>query len=541
MANLIKPPCDEAIIRSAPDTAPSTRALGRWVLLVTILGSSMAFIDGTAVNVALPALQRSLDATVTDVQWMVEAYALLLASLILVGGTLGDRFGRRRSFAIGVGLFTLAAVSCGLAQNSSQLILARAMQGIGGALLLPGSLAIISTTFSSSQRGTAIGTWSSFTAITATLRPVLGGWLVEHVPWRGVFFINVPLAAIVLGALFWRVPESRDEEERAEKLDWPGALLVTLALFAIVYGLISSNMLGRGHPVVIAALVVGVVTLMVFLLWEDRNQAPLMPLALFRSSTFSGANGFTFLLYAAVGGFTFFFPFDLIQAQGYSPTAAGAALLPLILIVFLLSRWSGGLMDRYGARLPLVIGPLIVTAGFALAAIPAVGGLYWTTFFPAVIVLGVGMAISSAPLTTTVMGAVESQQAGLASGINNAVSRSAALVSVAVLSIVALSAFASGLDERLAQLRIAPPLRALLEAQRTKLGGIQIPAEVGGQVYRTLQRALADSFVSGFRMVMLIAWLAIGVPRVAGSGSRVSVGVGGQERTDVLRKGNVAP
>jgi MFS family permease len=415
MANLIKPPCDEAIIRSAPDTAPSTQAVGRWVLVVTILGSSMAFIDGTAITVALPVLQKSLNATVADVQWMVEAYVLLLASLILVGGTLGDRFGRRRSFAIGVALFTLASVSCGFAQNSTQLNLARAIQGVGGALLLPGNLAIISTTFSSRQRGKAIGTWSSFTAITVTLELVLGGWLVEHVSWRGVFFINVPLAVMVLGILFWRVPESRDEEDRAGKLDWPGALLVTLAR----------------------------------------------------------------------------------------------------------------------------------------SAIPTVGGLYWTTFFPAVIVLGVGMAISSAPLTT-VMGAVESQHAGLASGVKNAVSRTAALVSVAVLSIVALSAFASGLDGRLAMLGVAPPVRMLLDAQRTKLGGIQIPAAVGGQVHLALQQAIADAFVTDFRMVMLIsvglalasaliAWLAIRVPKVAVRGSSVNVGYGEQEDSSLIEEGRLAP
>ena len=472
---------------------------GPWVLAATILGSSMAFIDGTVVNVALPVLQTALKATVGDVQWVVEAYALFLAALILVGGSLGDSFGRRRIFATGIGLFTAASIVCGLAPNVTVLIIARAVQGIGGALLVPGSLAIISASFYSQQRGRAIGTWSGFTAITSVIGPVLGGGLVQYASWRWVFFINVPLAAIVLVILFWRVPESRDTED-SPHLDWWGALLATLGLGGIVYGLIESGHLGLGSAQVLSALVLGVVALSVFLVVEARSSAPMLPLRLFRSRTFSGANLLTLFLYAALGGTLFFVPFNLIAVQGYPPSAAGAAMLPTILILFLLSRWSGGLINRYGAKLPLIIGPVIAATGFALFARPDIGGSYWTTFFPASVVLGIGMAISVAPLTTAVMGAVDTHRAGIASGINNAVSRTAGLLAIAVLGIIVLAVFNSSLDSHLSQ---QPQLLHLIDAQRFKLVGIAIPANVTGQQYTLLKQAINESFISGFRAAML--------------------------------------
>lgn len=464
----------------------------------------MVFIDGTVVNVALPVLQAELKATAAQVQWIVESYALLLAALILVGGSLGDRFGRRRIFACGIVIFALASVWCGLAPNVNQLILARAVQGLGGALLTPGSLAIISASFSSEQRGRAIGTWSGFTGITSALGPVLGGWLVEQASWRWIFFINVPLALLVLGIVFWRVPESRDEEG-INRLDWWGALLVTIGLGTVVYGLIESSHLGLSHPLVFSSLVVGVVSLSAFIFVEANSRAAMMPLTLFRSKTFSGANLLTFLLYAALSGALFFFPFNLIQVQGYSATAAGAAFLPFILIMFLLSRWSGGLVSRYGAKLPLMVGPTIAAIGFALFALPGVGGSYWTTFFPAVVVLGFGMAISVAPLTTTVMGAVKVSSSGLASGVNNAVSRIAGLLSVAVLSIVLSSVFNHSLDRRLALLKVPSLVQQMLAQQRSKLAAAEIPPGISNEMSAALKNAITESFVDGFRWVMLIA------------------------------------
>jgi EmrB/QacA subfamily drug resistance transporter len=436
----------------------------------------------------------------------VEAYSLFLSALILVGGSLGDLYGRKRIFATGIILFTLASVFCGLAPNITVLIVARAVQGIGGALLVPGSLAIISATFDSKQRGQAIGTWSGFTAITSVLGPVLGGWLVQYASWRWVFFINVPVAVIVLAVLFWRVPESRGEEN-SPRLDYAGVLLATLGLGGIVFGLIEAGNVGLGNPEVLIALAIGVLSLIAFLVVEARSQAPMVPLSMFRSPTFSGANLLTLLLYAALGGALFFVPFNLIRVQGYTPTAAGAATLPMIIILFLLSRWSGGLVNRYGAKLPLVIGPVIAAAGFALFARPDIGGSYWTTFFPAAVVLGVGMAIAVAPLTTTVMGSVGPQHAGTASGINNAVSRTAGLIAIAVLGLVVLSVFGSSLDSNLAALGGSIPHNVLqmIEAQRTLLVGIQIPTGVSSQSHAALQQAINEAFVTSFRVAMLIA------------------------------------
>jgi EmrB/QacA subfamily drug resistance transporter len=517
--NLLKPPCDEAVIATQKAAAPCTKEHGRWILAATILGSSMVFIDGTVVNIALPALQANLNATAVDVQWVVESYALFLAALLLLGGSLGDHFGRRRIYSIGVVLFALASIWCGLAPNISQLILARAVQGIGGALLVPGGLAIISASFPEEERGRAIGTWSGSTAITTALGPVLGGWLIEHVSWRAVFFLNLPLAIVVLVLVFYFVPESRNEEESGT-LDLTGAALATISLGAIVYGLIESSRLGLESPIVIGALSCGVVICAAFILVEARVRKPMMPPALFRSTNFTGANLLTMFLYASLAGTLYFLPLNLIQVQGYTATAAGAATLPFILIMFLLSRWSGGLVKRYGSRLPLIVGPVIAAVGFALFLRPGVGESYWRTFFPAVVVLGIGMAISVAPLTTTVMNSVSENRAGIASGVNNAVSRTAGLLAVAVFGLIMFHSFNSGLDRQLDQIPVPIEIRQALNTERIKLAAAEIPRSVNEETRIALRQAINECFVSGFRRVMLvgaslalagaaIAWLMI--------------------------------
>lgn len=504
MANIFIQPCDEGAIRSRASTSQCKRAAEPWILAATILGSSMAFIDGTVVNVALPALQAHLNATVLDAQWVVEAYALFLAALLLVGGSLGDRYGRRRIFCLGASVFALASGWCGLAPSIGQLIIARAVQGAGGALLVPGSLAIISASFSEEKRGRAIGTWSGFTAITAAIGPVIGGWLIENVSWRAIFFINIPLAVVLLLISFWRVPESRDDGT-TEKLDWPGAALATVGLGGVVYGLIESSRLGLADKQVIGALLAGVVSLTVFFVLEARSRNPMLPLNLFRSRNFSGANVLTLFLYTALSGSMFFMPLNLIQVHGYSATAAGAAWLPFILILFLLSRWSGGLVSRYGAKLPLVAGPIIAALGYALFMIPNSGGSYWTTFFPGVVVLGLGMATSVAPLTTTVMNSVTQRHAGVASGVNNAVSRTAGLFGVAILGIVILHAYNRELDRRLEKLALAPEVRTLVDGQRARLAGAELPESVDNETRTKAKSAINESFVFGFRVVMLTA------------------------------------
>jgi len=462
----------------------------------------MAFIDGTVVNLALPALQTNLNATVTHMQWVVEAYALLLAALMLAGGSLGDIYGRKRTYIAGVVLFAAASTWCGLASTVGMLIVARAVQGVGGALLVPGSLAILGASFHKRDRGKAIGTWSGFTSITAAVGPVLGGFLIEHASWRWAFLINLPVALVVLAITIRHVPESRSLRGSAT-LDWPGAGLATVGLGGLVYALIESSRRGWNDPVLIAAMVLGVVALVVFVAVESYSRAPLLPLSLFRSRDFSGVNLLTLLLYGALSGVLFFFPLNLIQVQRYSPTAAGASMLPFIFLMFLLSRWSGGLVDRYGPRLPLVIGPVIVAIGFALFALPGIGGRYWTTYFPAVVLLGLGMATSVAPLTTTVMNSVSEDRAGTASGINNAVSRLAGLLAIAALGIVMVTGFNRTLSSRIAGLGLESEFRQEIENQRVKLAGIEIPQGIDSELRTKVRATIDQSFLAGFRLVML--------------------------------------
>jgi EmrB/QacA subfamily drug resistance transporter len=490
MAAFVKPPCDEAVILTG-SSGDCERSRGRWVLAATILGSSLAFIDGTVVNVALPALQTALGATLADVQWVVEAYALTLSALLLTGGSLGDLRGRRRIFTLGVVIFAVCSALCGLAATINQLIIARALQGIGAALMVPNSLALISASFSPADRGKAIGTWSGSTSITTALGPVVGGWLVQHVSWRWVFFINLPLATAVVIIAMWRVPETRATGDN-RRVDWPAVALTASSLGAIVYALIESVPLAGA---------IGVILLIAFFVVEARSAAPMLPLALFRAKSFAGANLLTLLLYAALSGVLFFYPLNLIQVQGYSPTAAGAALLPFILLMFLLSRWSGGLVQRYGSHGPLIVGPLVAAAGLALFALPGIGGSYWTTGFPAVVVLGLGMAIAVAPLTTTVMNSVDQERAGIASGINNAVSRVAGLLAIAILGAVVYSVFSRTLARELTAMHVPAAISEPIMEQRRNLAATQTGDPRG-------REAIQKAFLAGYRRAI---WIGVGL------------------------------
>jgi EmrB/QacA subfamily drug resistance transporter len=477
---------------------------GGWILTAAILGSSLAFIDGTVVNVALPSIQHALNTTVSDAQWVVESYALFLAALILLGGTAGDLYGRRLVFTIGVFLFAAASAWCGFAPDIRHLIAARALQGVGGAMLVPGSLAIISAAFPADQRGKAIGTWSGFTGITAAIGPVLGGWLVQHFSWRWVFFINLPIAAAVIVISFLFVPESCGEGGKHE-LDISGAFLITLGLGLLVFGMIEAPGLGWKNPVTWGTASGGAIAIALFLWREAWTDAPLLPLRLFRSMNFSGANLLTLLLYAALGALLFFLPYNLIQVQGYTPTQAGAANLPLILVLFLLSRWAGGLVASYGARLPLVIGPIVAATGFLLFARPDIGGSYWITYFPAMLVLGLGMSGVVAPLTTTVMDSVSEHQAGVASGVNNAVSRVASLLSIAVLGMVAFHVFNVQMEKRLDAANLPDMVKQSVLEHRIRLTQIDPPKGVTADQQHALKQAIDESFLAGFRWVMVIS------------------------------------
>ncbi|MBI2768461.1 MAG: MFS transporter [Burkholderiales bacterium] len=410
----------------------------RYALAATVLGSSMAFVDGSVVNVALPAMQRQLASGaggLAAMQWVVNAYLLALGSLVLIGGALGDRYGRRKIFLAGVALFAAASVGCGLAPNAVSLIAARAVQGIGAALLVPSSLAILGVLFEGAARGKAIGTWAAWASITSAAGPVLGGWLVDQWSWRAIFFINLPLAAGAAWLALYAVPDSRDPDAPA-RLDWGGASLAALGLGALTWGLTQAPQQAWSEVGVWGSLLLGAAALAAFGVVQARGRAPMMPLSLFRSREFSGANLVTLLLYAALSGVVFFLPFALIGAFGYSATQAGAALLPFSCMLGTLSPTMGRLAVRWGARLMLTAGPAVTALGAAMLALPAPGGSYWTGFFPAMLVMGLGMTIAVAPLTTTVMASVPAAHAGLASGVNNAVSRIAGLLAVAAMGVL---------------------------------------------------------------------------------------------------------
>jgi EmrB/QacA subfamily drug resistance transporter len=441
LSQFTPPPCDRGVIAAIPPGTPSPRS-GPLVLAGTVLGSSLAFIDGSAVNLTLPVIQQQLGGGLAQTQWIMNAYLLMLGALVLAGGAAADRYGRLRVFVLGVGLFSAASLCCGLAPSLTLLIAARAVQGLGAALLVPASLAILGAAFDKAGRGQAVGVWAGAGGLTSALGPVLGGWLTDTVSWRAVFLINLPVAALAIGCLLLGARESR--APRSGPVDGLGAAAVTLGLALVTWCLTDAPARGFSDPVVAGGLIAGLAMLAAFLWIEHRAASPMLPLILFRSAAFSGANGLTLLLYAALSGALFLLPFQLIRVHGYDATRAGAALLPLSAGLAILSPVAGRLTARLGARLMLTLGPMLVGAGFVILALSAGRPDYWTGVFPGLSLLALGMGIAVAPLTDTVLGAVSDDYEGAASGVNNAVARVAGLLAVAMVGFVLIGAGGQG-------------------------------------------------------------------------------------------------
>jgi len=491
-----------------------SQSTGRWVLVATILASSMAFIDSTALNVALPAIQEDLHASGVQLLWIANAYLLMLAALILVGGSLGDKKGRKKIFMIGITLFLAASLGCGISPNANVLIGARLIQGIGGAMMIPGSLAIITALFSRDERGSAIGTWSAAATMVTVVGPVLGGVLADAGLWRGIFLINLPLGIAALSVLYLKVPESRDTSG-GDGIDYPGAILAALGLAGITYGFISAPDLGFADPRIYGTLGGGLIALVGFVVVESRSEHPMMPLHLFRSPTFSGTNLMTLFLYGGLSIAMFFLGLYLVQSRGYSQTQAGLAFLPFAVQLILFSRLIGKFADRYGARLPLIVGPAVTGVGFlliGLLGLETTPATFWSTLFPGMTTFGIGMAITVAPLTSTVMGAVPQEHAGTASGVNNAVSRTAGALAIAIVGALALYLFSEHLDRNLA--RMAPGLpeaaRQTILSGADRLGTTPIPASLPREQQSAVAGAIGTAFESVlWRVLMICAGLGV--------------------------------
>src|SRR3712207_5695763 len=519
-------PCDAGVIRRTRTSAPCRPSSRPWVVATASLGSGMAFLDSTVVNVALPTVQTDLEVSVRGAQWVYGAFALVLAAILLIGGSLGDRYGRRRVFVLGAAIFAAASVWCALSPGPGQLAAARAVQGAGGALLVPASLAIVGASFEGKLRVKAIGAWSALSGTAMAVGPVLGGWLVEEISWRTAFLITPAMAVVAIPIALRHVPESRDPE--VHRLDLVGALLATTGLGGLVYGLVESSASGFGAPVVLAALILGAIALLGFVFVERRGKDPMVPPSLFRSRNFDGANLLTLLFYMALTGSLYFLPFLMMQVHGYSAFVAGTVFLPFVAMALLLGRLSGRICARFGAKIPLVVASLAAAVGFLLFALPGVEhGSYWTSFFPAMVVQGFGMALVITPLTTVALGSVEGERSGLASGVNNAVARVAGLLAVAVLGVVVYGAFSANLDARLDSMNLSGEVRSELEAAKADLRATKAPEGVSAGAKAQIESAVNESFIAGFRTVMLVC---VGLALASALAATLLVGGRSEER-----------
>ena len=476
---------------------------GKWIMVSAILASSMAFIDGTALNVVLPALQNSLQASGADLFWILNAYLLMLASLILIGGSLGDKLGRKKIFMAGIFIFICGSALCGIAPGVTYLIAFRILQGIGGALMIPGSLSLISSSINPNERGKAIGTWSAFTTVVTMGGPVLGGALADAGLWRYIFFINVPIGVAALTMLWFKVNETKDEGVD-QSLDFPGAVAIAFGLALVTFGFLRVPAVGWGNWQVFVALTAGILFLIAFIIIEKTSKHPMMPLQLFANATFSGANLLTLFLYAGLGAGMLFMSLNMVQVQGYTQLQSGLTFLPFTIMMISLARFAGGLADKFGPRLFLIFGPAAAGAGLLMLSFikqTAGPGDYWTSFFPGVIIFGLGMSFTVAPLTAAVMGSVSDHFSGTASGVNNAVSRIAGVFANAIFGALAVLFFSGALQLRLKDVNLNYLQKQEIMAQSSNLGNAHVPYGITTDE-QAMKKMFHESFISAYAKIM---------------------------------------
>ncbi|GEP52593.1 MFS transporter [Flavobacterium noncentrifugens] len=479
---------------------------GKWLMVSTIMASGMAFIDGSALNVVLPSLQEKLHATSAELFWVLNSYLLILASLVLVGGTLGDSHGRKKIFMYGILIFIIGSVLCGLSPNVSFLIIFRAIQGIGGALMIPGSLSLISSSINEDERGKAIGTWSSITTMVSVSGPILGGFLGDHGLWRYIFFINVPIGIAALLILWKKVSETELAEQRS--IDFVGGFLLAAGLALLTFGFLRAPEVGFGHWQSFGALSLGSVFLLIFIIVEWKSSHPMMPLELFRNPTFSGVNLLTLFLYAGLNAAMLFMSLNLVQVQGYSQMESGLTFVPFTIIMVLISRFAGSLADKHGPRWLLILGPF--TVGIGMLVLSFIGQTqgpksYWVTFFPGILIFSMGMAFTVAPLTTAVMTSVKSRYSGRASGVNNAISRVSNVLANAIFGSLALVLFTSALQSRLIDSQFSQQEKSEILAQAGNLGNAKVPMAIEAKKRSQVSQDFHASFIASYQNIMMLA------------------------------------
>ena len=488
-------------------TVKLSSAAGKWVMVSAILASSMAFIDSTALNVVLPSLQKSLNASGTDLFWILNAYLLMLASLMLIGGSLGDQLGRKKIFMTGILIFITGSAVCGFANSVIMLTCCRMLQGIGGALMIPGSLSLISSSIDKGEKGKAIGTWSAFTTVVTMGGPALGGALADAGLWRYIFFINIPLGIIAFLILFYKVQESRDEDSD-HKIDYTGAVAIALSLALVTFGFLRIPALGLHNWQAYGPLLAGLLLFALFIIIEYSSKHPMMPLNLFTNLTFSGANLLTMFLYAALGAAMLFLSLNMVQVQGYSQLQSGLTFLPFTVLMISIARFAGSIADQYGPRLLLIAGPLVTGTGFLLLSLvkqTSGAAQYWVTFFPGIMVMGLGMSFTVAPLTTAVMGSVSDHLSGTASGVNNAVSRIAGVLTNAVFGALAVIFITSALDGPVKHLPVNNKSRQEIMAQAVNLGDAHVPKGNNQTNKQKIRIIYKEAFIAAYSRIMKIA------------------------------------